>query len=112
MPSNASVPAPGTKNATAVAAAAAEAAAKKAELAAIAKEQMLDQQAAEHFAMAMAGLIILFTTFHWSRFLYSRYASKGVRGSKVMKIQVAIARYEEAWGHWINEENGTDILLD
>jgi hypothetical protein len=110
MPSNSSVPAPSSKNATAVAAAAA--AAKKAVLATIAKEQMLDQQAAEHFAMAMAGLIILFTTFHWSRFLYSRYASKGVRGSKIMKAQVAIARYEEAPGHWIHEENGTDILLD
>jgi hypothetical protein len=85
MPPNSSVPAPSCKNATAVAAAAAVAAAKKAVLATIAKEQMLDQQAAEHFAMAMAGLIILFTTFHWSRFLYSRYTSKGVRGSKVMR---------------------------
>jgi hypothetical protein len=112
MASNSSASAPSSKNATAVAAAAAAAAAKKALLATIAKEQMLDQQAAEHFAMAMAGLIILFTTFRWSRFLYSRYASKGVRGSKVMKVQVAIARYEEASAHWINEENGTDILLD
>jgi hypothetical protein len=111
MPSNSSVPAPSSKNATAVAAAAAAAAAKKAVLATIAKEQMLDQQAACYFAMAMAGLIILFTTFHWSRFLYSRYASKRVRESKVMRAQVAIARYEEASGHWINEK-GTDIPLD
>jgi len=110
MPSNSSVPAPSSKNATAVAAAAA--AAKKAILATIAKEQMLDQQAACYFAMAMAGLIMLFTTFHWSRFLYSRYASKRVRESKVMKAQVAIARYEDASSHWINEENGTDVPLD
>ena len=106
MPSNSSVPAPSSKNATAVAAA------KKVVLATIAKEQMLDQQAAEHFALAMTGLIILFTTFHWSRFFYSRYASKRVRGSKVMKAQVAIARYKEASSHWINEENGTDSLVD
>ena len=112
MPSSSSGPAPSSKNATAVAAAAAAAAAKKVELATIAKEQMLDQQAAEHFALAMTGLIILFTTFHWSRFFYSRYASKGVRGSKVMKAQVAIARYKEASSHWINEENGTDSLVD
>jgi hypothetical protein len=56
MPPNSSVPAPSCKNATAVAAAAAVAAAKKAVLATIAKEQMLDQQAAEHFWLWQGSL--------------------------------------------------------
>jgi hypothetical protein len=41
----------------------------------------------------MTGVIILFMAFHWSRFLYSRYASTRVRKSGPIKAQVAVARY-------------------
>jgi len=51
------------------------------------------------YAAAMAGLIVLFTIFHFTRFLYSRYASKSVKESAVMKIQVSIARYVSQYHH-------------
>ncbi|KAF4610360.1 hypothetical protein G7Y89_g15760 [Cudoniella acicularis] len=81
----ASVP---SKNATAIAAAAM---ASKIN-AARAYAQAQNVIAAKHFAAAMAGFIGLFAIFHWSRFLYSRYASKTIKDSKIMKGQVSIAR--------------------
>ncbi|KAK0111505.1 hypothetical protein ONS95_001860 [Cadophora gregata] len=79
--------APGGNNATAIAAAARKAAALKR-----AHQRVISEEAVEHYAIALAGVIVLFTIFHWSRFLYSRYASKGVKRSGAMKIQVSIAR--------------------
>ncbi|KAH7386341.1 ferric reductase NAD binding domain-containing protein [Cadophora sp. MPI-SDFR-AT-0126] len=77
----------GGKNATAIAAAARKAAALKR-----AHQRIISEEALEHYAIALAGVIILFTTFHWSRFLYSRYASKRVRKLGAMKVQVSVAR--------------------
>jgi hypothetical protein len=72
---------------------AAAAAAKKAMQIKMAIAQANDQTAAKWFAVAMAGLILLFTVFHWSRFLYSRYASKRSRESEITNAIVTLARY-------------------
>ena len=77
----------GGKNATAIAAAAGKAAALKR-----AHQRILSEKSAYHYAIALAAVIVMFTIFHWSRFLYSRHASKGVKKSGIMKIQVSIAR--------------------
>lgn len=77
------------KNATANAAAAA--AAKKQQLAR-AISQMNNVNAAKYFTAAMAGFILLFTISHWTRLLYSRYASKSVKESSIMKGQVFSTR--------------------
>lgn len=77
----------GGKNATAIAAAARKAAALKR-----AHQRVISEEALEHYAIALAGVIILFTIFHWSRFLYSRYASKDVKKSGAMRVQVSAAR--------------------
>jgi len=71
---------------------AATAAAKKASLLKQALIQHNNESVPWHFAIAMAGVITLFTLFHWSRYLYSRYASKELRRSVFMRSQVAIAR--------------------
>jgi hypothetical protein len=95
MPSNSSSPYPrqnganGARNATAIAA-------QKAQLAARYKANMWNQNSVKFFAAAMMGVIILFTAFHWSRFLYSRYASREVRKSGPMKVLVSVARYGES----------------
>jgi hypothetical protein len=88
MPSNSSVVSPPGKNATAIAAAAA---AKKAAASRVLQLRN-NVKVTKYYAAAMAGVIIMFTIFHWSRFLYSRYASKGLKKSKIMKAQVSVAR--------------------
>jgi len=75
-----------SKNATAIAAQKAQAASRQ-------MAKMWNQNSVKLFAAATVGVIILFTIFHWSRFLYSRYASKGLRVSGPMKAQVSVARY-------------------
>ncbi|KAL2065517.1 hypothetical protein VTL71DRAFT_3187 [Oculimacula yallundae] len=55
-------------------------------------QRTLSQESAEHYAIAIAGIIAIFTLFHWSRFLYSRYSSKSVKQSGFMKAQVAVTR--------------------
>jgi hypothetical protein len=82
----------GGKNATMAAAVAAAAAAKKMQAQVQAEILAYNQKVPQYYAAAMIGVIILFTVFHWSRFLYSRYASTGLRASPLMKFQVAIAR--------------------
>jgi len=74
------------------AAAAAAAAAKKAQMHQIAVAQYYDQRVPEYFAIAMGGLIAIFTIFHWTRFWYSRSSSKALRQSSIMQLQVKIAR--------------------
>lgn len=85
---NAPVSSPPQKNATAIAAAAM---AKKL-MAARALQQHYNENTAKYYAAAMAGVIVLFTIFHWSRFLYCRFATRGLKDSSVMKAQVSVAR--------------------
>jgi hypothetical protein len=54
--------------------------------------QVNDQKAAQYFAVAVAGLIALFTILHWSRLIYSRYVSKKLKDSKIIKAQSMVAR--------------------
>lgn len=95
---NSALPAPGTHNGTSAPPTAHNGtgnvgpAASAAAAAARAQQEANNVTALKHFAYAMAGVIILFTIFHWSRYFYSRYASKGVRESKIMKAQVSTAR--------------------
>ncbi|KAH8667412.1 ferric reductase NAD binding domain-containing protein [Tricladium varicosporioides] len=89
MSSSTTVSTPVAKNATAAAASAAMA--KKVQ-AARAYAQSNNIKSAKYFAAAMSGFILLFAIFHWSRFLYSRFASRGVKNSKLMKGQVTLAR--------------------
>ncbi|KAG9233151.1 ferric reductase like transmembrane component, partial [Amylocarpus encephaloides] len=49
--------------------------------------------AAEYFAAAMCGFIALFSIVHYTRLLYSRHASKTIRGSMIVRSQVASTRY-------------------
>ncbi|KAL5331823.1 hypothetical protein ACEPPN_001361 [Leptodophora sp. 'Broadleaf-Isolate-01'] len=77
----------GGKNATAIAAAARKAAALKR-----AHQRIISEEAVKHYAIAIAAVIVMFTIFHWSRFLYSRHASKGVKKSGIMKAEVSVAR--------------------
>jgi hypothetical protein len=95
MPPNSTSPYPGGNsgtsmvNATEIAAQAAQAA----QMASRLRQQIGNHDSVKRFAAAMACLIILFTIFHWSRFLYSRYASRGMRKTWPLKAQVSVARY-------------------
>jgi ribosomal protein S11 len=91
----------GRRNATAIAA----------QIAARQKANMWNQNSVKLFAAAMAGVIILFTVFHWSRFLYGRYASRGVRKSGPMRAQVSVARYVELSLGVFRRRTYTDKLL-
>jgi hypothetical protein len=99
MPYNASTPHSGGKNGTDVGknatAIAAAAKAAKAQMLARHRKAVWNQKTVKYYAAAMTGVIILFTIFHWSRFLYSRYAPRGVRNSRLIKAQVSVARYVE-----------------
>lgn len=87
MPTNNTNPAPG-RNATS----GAGAAAKAKQYAAMAKAQSLNEDTAKYFAAGVLGMVLIFTIAHWSRFMYSRYASKGVKNSGLMRLQVSVAR--------------------
>jgi hypothetical protein len=108
MPSNSSPPHPGqtgtssAKNATAIGAIGAQ----KAQLAARYEANMCNQNSVKNFAAAMTGVMILFTAFHWRRFLYSCYASRGVRKSGHIKAHVFVARYGKVlrWEKTLNWE--------
>jgi len=76
----------------AAAAAAAAAESLKARLRRSHIAQLGNEKIAWQYAVAMSSLIALFTIFHWSRYLYSRHAPKGLRKSSIMRVQVAIAR--------------------
>jgi hypothetical protein len=54
--------------------------------------QWNNQKAAQYLAVAMAGLIVLFATLHWSRFIYNRYGPKRARNSKVLNATVMVSR--------------------
>ena len=54
------------KNGTAAAAPAVNVAAKKAEAAKMALQQLHNQRVPEYYALAMMGLILIFTISHWS----------------------------------------------
>jgi N-acetylglutamate synthase/N-acetylornithine aminotransferase len=71
---------------------AAGAAARAKQMAAMAKSQALNESTAKYFATGVLGMVLIFTIAHWSRFMYSRFASKGVRNSGLMKLQVSVAR--------------------
>jgi hypothetical protein len=92
MPSNSTPPHPG-QTGTNSAGNASAIAAQKAQLAARYEANMWNQNSVKNFGAAMTGVIIFFMAFHWSRFLYSRYASTRVRKSGPIKAQVAVARY-------------------
>jgi hypothetical protein len=47
-----------------------------------------DQRAVQYFAIAMAGLIVLFSAFHWSQLIYAKYASKNMKGPKIIWMVV------------------------
>jgi len=92
MPFNYNPPHPGqtgtdsARNASAIAA-------QKDQLAARYEANMWNQNSVKNFGAAMTGVIILFMAFHWSRFLYSHYASTRVQKSGPIKAQVTVARY-------------------
>jgi hypothetical protein len=99
MPYNANTPHSGgkyrtdiAKNATAIAAAARAA---KAQMLARHKVQMSNKNSVKYHAAAITGVIVLFTVFNWSRFLYSRYSSIGVRNSRLIKAQASVLLYVE-----------------
>jgi hypothetical protein len=71
---------------TAAAAAAAKLKAKQA------LAQYHNERVPRYYFTAIGGLIVLFTIFHWSRYLYSQHALKGSRESTVRRCQVAVAR--------------------
>jgi hypothetical protein len=81
-----------TNIAATAAAAAASAASKKATQLKQALVQYNNERVSWIFAIAMGGLMVLFTLFHWVRFLHGRSTSKGSQGSLVMRYQVATAR--------------------
>ncbi|KAE8443730.1 hypothetical protein EG329_001410 [Mollisiaceae sp. DMI_Dod_QoI] len=87
MPWNHSSPTTGGGNATAGAAAAAAARRVK-----MAHQRVLSENAAKYYAAGVLGMIAIFTVFHWSRYLYSRYAPKKVKRSSAMKGQVSVVR--------------------
>jgi hypothetical protein len=94
MPSNSTSPYPGGNNGTSVENATAIAA-QAAQMASRLRTEMWNHNSVERFAGAMAGVIISFTIFRWSRFLYSRCASRGMQKSGPLKAQVSVARYIE-----------------
>ena len=95
MPSNSTSPYPGGNNGTSIVNATeiAAQAAQAAQMAARLRQHIGNHDSVKRFAAAMAGVIILFSIFHWSRFLYGRYASRGMRNSWPLKAQVSVARY-------------------
>lgn len=68
------------------------AAAAKAKKAIKAMQELFNQNSAKYFGGSIAGVIVIFTLFHWARFLYSRYATKSFKESKFIKTQVSISR--------------------
>lgn len=63
-----------------------------AQMLSIAVAQANDQKAAQYFAIAMAGLIVLFSTLHWSRIIYNRCAPKRVRNTYIINALVMVSR--------------------
>lgn len=92
MASNHSSPIAGGQNATASAGAAAAAAYRKALMANMMQQRLMSQHAAKYYAAGIVGMIAIFAIFHWTRYLYSLYASNGLKKSSVMKGQVSIVR--------------------
>lgn len=84
----------GTEKSSNGSASAAAAAAAKTRAKSMALSTMRNEQVSWYFAVAMFGLIAVFTISHWSRYLYSRYSSKSLRRSYIMRLQVAITRCE------------------
>lgn len=83
---------------------------------AIAIAQVNDQKAAQYFAVAMAGLVVLFSTHHWSRYIYNRYASKRVGDAHMIKRPAMVARYIDTTltlnpSILMNIEGVLDVLL-
>ncbi|CAG8983101.1 hypothetical protein HYALB_00004543 [Hymenoscyphus albidus] len=85
------IPKPAATSNNSTANAAAAAAEKKTQMLR-AIQQTYNVRAAKYFAAAMAVFILLFTIYHWTRLLYSRYASKSVKNSSIMKSQVFLTR--------------------
>jgi hypothetical protein len=54
--------------------------------------QYHNERVPRYYFIAIGGLIVLFTIFHWSRYLYNQHALKGSRESTVRRCQVAVAR--------------------
>jgi len=76
-------------NATVTAAATAKAKAALAK----AIRQRNNENTAKFFAVGMAGLIVLFMIFHWTRLVFRRYESKEKGSLGVFQVPVAISRY-------------------
>ncbi|KAK6580737.1 hypothetical protein PZA11_006973 [Diplocarpon coronariae] len=70
----------------------AAAAAMAAILKLMAKQKVKSEEAVQYFAIGISALMILFTIFHWSRFLYSQRVSKNMKKSGLLHAQVSIAR--------------------
>jgi hypothetical protein len=80
------------KNGTGAAAAAA-AAAKDAQAAKMALQQLHNQRVPGYYALSIGGLILVFTIFHWSHFMYNGHTSNKPKSSTAVNAQVGIARY-------------------
>lgn len=85
MPRNHTSQSSGGSNGTASAAAAARAAK-------MARQRLFSERAAKYYAAGIVGMIAIFALFHWTRYLYSRYASKKLKKSGIMKGQISIVR--------------------
>jgi len=76
-------------NATTTAAAAAK---DKTALAKVIRQRN-NENTAKFFAAGMAGLIVLFMIFHWTRLVFKRYELKKKESLGVFKVPVALSRY-------------------
>jgi len=55
--------------------------------------QVNNENSAKFFAAGMAGMIFLFTVFHWSRFALRHYELRRARRVSLLKIPVRVSRY-------------------
>lgn len=67
--------------------------AAKAEAEARALQQLYNQRVPEYFAVTIVGLILIFSIFHWSRFMYNRHVSTRPNSSALEKIAAGMSRY-------------------
>jgi hypothetical protein len=54
--------------------------------------QIQSQETGQHFAAAVCGAIGLFAISFWTRFFFIRYASSGLKESKILKAPISISR--------------------
>jgi hypothetical protein len=73
-------------------AATATATAKAKTAAAKAMRQKNNENTAKFLALGMAGIIVVFVIFHWTRMFYKHYGTRQSRSSSVLKFPIAFIR--------------------